>query len=412
MPFRIALSGLNASSSDLRVIGNNIANASTVGYKKSRAEFGDIYPATNLGAGSNTIGAGVEVSTISQQFTQGNVDFTDNNLDLAVSGQGFFRLEDGGSVVYSRAGAFQVDRAGYVVNSQRHRLTAYQADINGNITGAIGPLQLSTADIAPRETTTLDVAVNLDSRTGNLPAAGFDPSQPSTYHHSTSFTAYDSLGNPRVASLYYVHTGAGAWSMFMTVDGNQPANIVDADVGAAGNARALTFNTSGQLTSATTAFTANIPASGGAAAFDIDIDLTGATQYGNSFSVSSLIQDGFTTGRLSGIDIGETGVVQARYTNGQSRTLAQLVLATFSNPQGLQQLGNTTWAETFDSGSALVGAPGTSSLGLVQSGALEGSNVDLTEQLVNMITAQRNFQANAQVISASDAITQTIINIR
>jgi flagellar hook protein FlgE len=193
--------------------------------------------------------------------------------------------------------------------------------------------------------------------------------------------------------------------------------MVDADpgtaVGTGNNARLITFDATGALTSTATVTSDLVLASAvGANDFDIDINLSGTTQYGNNFSVASLVQDGYTTGRLSGIDIGETGVVQARYTNGQSRTLAQVVLANFSNPQGLQQLGETAWAETFDSGAALVGAAGTSSLGLVQSGALEGSNVDLTEQLVNMITAQRNFQANAQVISTADTITQTIINIR
>lgn len=408
MPFRIALSGLNAASADLRVIGNNIANASTTGFKKSRTEFADIYPASNLGTARNAIGSGVKVAAVSQQFTQGNVSFTNNNLDLAISGQGFFRLDDNGVTVYSRAGAFGVDRNGYVVNTQNQRLTAYAADANGNITGAIAPLQLSTADLAPRETDQVALLANLDSRTGTLPAAGFDPNNPATYHHSTSFTAYDSLGNPRLTSLYFVHTGAGAWSMFTTVDGN----LVDADAGNAGNDRLLTFDGSGQLTSPLQVTTGIVPAAGGAAAFDMTIDLGGTTQYGSSFAVNTLTQDGYTTGRLSGVDIGDTGIVQARYTNGQSRTLGQVVLANFSNPQGLQQLGDTSWAETFDSGAALVGAPGTSSLGLIQSGALEGSNVDLTEQLVNMITAQRNFQANAQVITTADAITQTIINIR
>jgi flagellar hook protein FlgE len=416
MPFRIALSGLNASSSELRVIGNNIANASTNGFKKSRVEFSDIYPATNLGTSRNAIGAGVEVASVSQQFTQGNVDFTDNNLDLAVSGSGFFRLNDNGSIVYSRNGAFQVDRAGYVVNTSGYRLTAYQADTSGNITGAIDDLQLTTTDIPPNETTSLDMVSNLDSRAAEITAA-FDATDPSTYNHSTSFTSYDSLGNPHVITLYFVHTDAvnREWNMYMSE--GTPPTMVDADpgtaVGTGNNARLITFDATGALTSTATVTSDLVLASAvGANDFDIDINLSGTTQYGNNFSVASLVQDGYTTGRLSGIDIGETGVVQARYTNGQSRTLAQVVLANFSNPQGLQQLGETAWAETFDSGAALVGAAGTSSLGLVQSGALEGSNVDLTEQLVNMITAQRNFQANAQVISTADTITQTIINIR
>ncbi len=412
MPFRIALSGLNAASAELRVIGNNVANASTTGFKKSRAEFADIFATSNLGVSANAIGSGVRVSSVSQQFNQGNISFTDSNLDLAISGQGFFRLNDNGVNVYTRAGAFGVDRQGYVVNSQQQRLTAYAADINGNITGALTDLQLSTADLPPRQTTTTSVLANLDSRVGTLATGSFDPAIPSTYHHSTSYTVYDSLGNPRLTTLYFLRTGPGAWDMYMTVDGSTSANIVDADAGSAGNARSLTFNSSGVLTSAASVTTGNIPSSGGSAAFPISIDLSTLTQFGSSFSVNSLQQDGFSTGRLSGVDIGDTGIVTARYTNGQSRTLAQIALANFSNPQGLRQLGDTTWSETFESGAALVAAPGSGTLGLLQSGALEGSNVDLTEQLVGMITAQRNFQANAQVITTADTVTQTIINIR
>jgi flagellar hook protein FlgE len=408
MPFRIALSGLNAASSELRVIGNNVANASTTGFKKSRAEFSDIYAATNLGVTNNAIGSGVKVSSVNQQFNQGNISFTDNNLDLAISGGGFFQLSDNGVRVYTRAGSFGVDRSGYITNAQNQRLTGYQADANGNITGALGDLQLDTADLPPQQTTSVDLQSNLDSRETALNTANFDPTDPTTYNHSTSFTSYDSLGNPRLTSLYFVKTANSSWDMYMTVDGTQ----VDADAGAAGNARSITFDSAGQLTSASTVTTGQVAASGGASAFSLDINLGSTSQYGNDFSVSNLDQDGYTTGRLSGVDIGETGIVTARYTNGQSKTLARVALANFNNPQGLRQLGDTAWAETYSSGVPLVGAPGTASLGLVQSGALEGSNVDLTEQLVGMITAQRNYQANAQVISTADTVTQTIINLR
>ncbi len=418
MPFRIALSGLNAASSELRVIGNNVANASTTGFKKSRAEFADIYATTNLGVTANAIGSGVKVSSVSQQFNQGNVSFTDNNLDLAISGSGFFRLSDNGVNVYSRAGAFGVDRDGYIVNSQAQRLTGYDADASGNITGALGDLQLSTADLAPNQTTGVDVSANLDSRVTGIDstAVPFDMTDPSTYHNSTTFTAYDSLGNPRLTTMYFVKQPAvsatapagstSEWNMYMSVDGTQ----VNATGGSA--ARTVNFDATGALTSTPTVASGTIAASGGASAFTIDVGLADTAQFGSNFSVNSLNQDGFSTGRLSGVDIGETGIVTARYTNGQSSTLAQVALANFSNPQGLRQIGDTAWAETYESGAALVGGPGTGSLGLVQSGALEGSNVDLTEQLVGMITAQRNFQANAQVITTADTVTQTIINIR
>lgn len=415
MSFRTALSGLNAASTDLQVISNNIANASTTGFKESRAEFASVYATAGLSsgvAGGSDVGAGVRVSNIGQQFGQGQITFTDNSLDLAISGSGFFRLSKDGEIVYTRAGAFGVDRSGYVVNAQGLRLTGYGADSLGNITGNLGELQLSSEDLAPNQTSRVGLQANLDARAAPLVSADFDPTDSSTYHSSTSITLYDSLGNPRLGSLYFVGTGPGAWDMYMAVDGT----LVDADpstaIGAGGNARSLTFDSAGRLTSPAVVATDLIPGLGGAAPFVADIDLRGLTQFGSSFAVNSLSQDGFGTGRLAGVYVGDTGVVTARYSNGQSKVLAQVALVNFANPQGLQQLGDTSWAETFDSGPALVGVPGTGSLGGVQSGALEGSNVDLTEQLVAMITAQRNFQANAQVISTNDAITQTVINIR
>ncbi|MGE3296931.1 MAG: flagellar hook protein FlgE [Porticoccaceae bacterium] len=412
MPFRIALSGLNAASTDLRVAGNNVANAGTTGFKTSRTAFGDIYATTNLGVAANAVGGGVKVTSVDQQFGQGNIATTGNNLDLAISGNGFFRLNDNGTSLYTRAGAFGVDRNGFIVNNQGHRLTGYGADATGNITGALVDLQLPTADLPPRQTTAAILTANLDSRAPALTSASFDPTDPTTYSSSTSLTIYDSLGNPRLSTQYFVNTGPGTWDMYQTVDGT----LVDADagtaLGAGGNARALTFDSAGALTSPGVVATGPIPGLGGSAPFPIDIDLSKTSQFGSPFSVNSLTQDGFSTGRLSGVDVSDTGVLSARYTNGQSLTLAQVALANFANPQGLRELGNTAWGETFDSGAALIGGPGTGSLGAVQSGALEGSNVDLTEQLVGLITAQRNFQANAQVITTADAVTQTIINIR
>ena len=416
MPFRTALSGLNAASAELNVIGNNVANASTTGFKKSRVEFSDIYASSNLGAASNTIGSGVRIAGIDQQFAQGNISFTDNNLDLAISGQGFFRLNDNGVSTYSRNGTFGVDRNGYIVNTQAQRLTGYLADATGNITGALGDIQLNTAVINPSATTNVDVGLNLNaSATGIDPVAvPFDPTDASTYSDSTSLTIYDSLGASHLATTYYRKTlNPNEWETYLYIDGTQVPGAQ------ANNSDLLQFNALGDLTSingaAVPPSSYTMPAynpGNGAANINLTMDYSATTQYGGGFGVNALSQDGYGTGRLSGIDIDDTGVILARFTNGQSRTLAQIALANFSNAQGLQQLGDTSWAETFESGAALTGAPGTSSLGLIQSGALEGSNVDLTEQLVSMITAQRNFQANAQVISTADTITQSIINIR
>ena len=405
MPFRIALSGLNAASAELNVVANNIANASTTGFKESRTEFADIYSVASLGNAGAAIGSGVAVAAVAQQFSQGNISFTNNGLDLAVSGQGFFRLSDKGSTVYSRAGAFSVNRDGYIVNPQNQRLTAYLADSSGNVTGAIGDLQLNTSNIEPQATGLVKVGVNLDA-TSTIPAA-FNVSNPSTYNNSTSLTVYDSLGTSHLAEAYYRKSAANTWETHLFVDGVEATP-------AAGST--LTFNADGSLaTPVGGQVTYNAIPISGANNLSLTLDYASSspsTQFGSKFGVNSLDQDGYTTGRLSGLDISSTGIVQARFTNGQSRTLGQVALANFSNQEGLRQLGNTTWAESFDSGVALVGQPGTASLGQVQAGALEDSNVDLTEQLVAMITAQRNFQANSQVIKTADAVTQTIINIR
>jgi flagellar hook protein FlgE len=405
MTFRLALSGLNAAQADLTVTANNIANTATAGFKGSRAEFAELFSVSPQGVSSNAIGNGVRVSNVAQQFTQGNIDFTDNSLDLALSGQGFFILNDGGALAYTRAGAFQVDAQGYIVNARNQRLQVYPPSTDGQFnTGALSDIQLVTSESAPSATTAVDVTLNLPANATQPTVAVFDPANVNSYNSATSLTTYDSLGAAHTATLYFTKTAnPNEWTTQLYVDGNS-----------VGTAQTLQYNNSGTLITpagGTIAFPAYTPATG-AAAMNMTFDFGTSTQYGGAFNVNAITQDGYTTGRLIGIDIDSTGVVQARFTNGRSLALGQVALANFANPQGLQQLGDTNWAETFGSGQALRGQAGNSGFGLVQSGALESSNVDITEQLVNMITAQRNFQANAQMISTSDAITQTIINIR
>ncbi|MDH5435359.1 MAG: flagellar hook-basal body complex protein, partial [Gammaproteobacteria bacterium] len=316
----------------------------------------------------------------------------------------------------------------------------WQATLNDTVSGksfaATSTMDLSGANISPTqltfnwvpETTTGAqnvVAITMSTTSMTIGAAGnvvgtvaaanggaqaaFDPANASTYNNSTSLSTFDSLGSEHLTTMYFRQTNqANQWEVYTYSDGVL--------VPTGGNpSESLIFSTAGLLATPAAPSTVTIDdfnPGGGAALMSIKLDVADLTQYGSVFSVNALVQDGFTTGRLSGIDISDTGVVTARFTNGQSRTLAQVALANFSNAQGLRQLGDTSWAESFESGAALVGSPGSGSLGLIQSGALEGSNVDLTEQLVNMITAQRNFQANAQVITTSDTVTQTIINIR
>lgn len=405
MPFAIALSGLNAASSDLGVTANNISNVNTNGFKMSRAQFSEVFAVGTQSVGSSASGSGVRLASVAQQFTQGNIDFTDNALDLAIGGEGFFVLNDDGARLYSRAGAFSVDRDGYVVNPQGHRLQAYPFAGNGLFnTGTPADLQLSTGASPPQATSSAAFGLNLPADAPAPANPVFDATDPSSFNHTTSVTVYDSLGAAHTATVYFAKDAAvNTWNTHVQIDGT-----------AVGTPTQITFGNDGSL---------QTPAGGlislpgftpgnGAADITMGIDFGSATQFGNAFGVNSLSQDGFTTGRLTGISVDEEGIVFARFTNGQSSSLGKLALANFVNPQGLQQLGDTTWGESFSSGDALLGEAGTASFGNVQSGALEASNVDLTAQLVQMITAQRNFQANAQMISTADAITQTVINIR
>ena len=421
MPFRIALSGLNAASSDLKVTGNNIANAGTNGFKSSRTEFADVY-ATSLGGVSDTaVGGGVRLARVAQQFAQGNVEFTNNNLDLAINGEGFYVLNDGGSRVFTRAGAFSVDRDGYVVNSTGQQLQVFSPIGNSSTafnTGSLSNLQISLTEGAPNPTAEVSMSINLDA--GDTSAgiiADFDPAQPDTYDYSTSYTIYDSLGEQHTATMYFLKDSGAAntWHTWLYADNGGTMTNVTQGGGTAYST--LAFATDGTLTTVngaagTSLAYDNLAMSNGAAPLAMTLDFADVTQFGGDYAVNSLYQDGFSTGRLTGLDISDTGVVSARYTNGQSTALGKVALANFGNVQGLRQLGDTNWAETFTSGGALIGEAGTASFGLIQSGALEASNVDISEQLINLITAQRNFQANSQVISTADTITQTIINIR
>ncbi len=407
MSFGIALSGLNAAQQDLNVTANNIANSSTTGFKQSRAEFAELFAVSPYGVNRNAHGNGVKVASVAQQFTQGNINTTNNSMDLAISGQGFFILSDGGSTVYTRAGAFRPNNDGYVVNSMGQRLQVYPPGVNGAFnTSTMADLRLVTNESSPSATTEVETVFNLPARSSVPTTTPFDPANETSYNTARSMTVYDSLGAAHTTSMYYVKTATNEWDLHMTIDGN-PAGTQHLVYNQNG---ALTTPASGQFVLPT--YDAAAGLSTGAAPLNITLDLSRTSQHGDTFTMNSITQDGYTTGRLIGIDIDSTGVVQARFTNGQSTQLGQVAMANFANPQGLQQLGDTNWAQTFGSGQPLNGQAGNSGFGLIQSGALEASNVDITAQLVNMITAQRNFQANSQMISTADQITQTIINIR
>ena len=419
MGFQQGLSGLNASSKNLEVIGNNIANANTYGAKASRAEFADVY-ANAIGGTRNAIGIGVSVAAVAQQFTQGNITGTDNPLDIAINGGGFFQLRDtSGALTYSRNGQFKVDNTGFIINNQGSRLMGYPADAAGTIIpGTATALQMPTAGITPQVTTGIQMEMNLDARAGvTLPSAGapIDFADPSTYNNATSQTVYDVQGQEVALTYYFQKTATNTWNVYVAANGTPLAT----SGGNPAPSTSITFPTNGGTPTAPAGTVAlDIPsvtnAAGGVTVpiTGVALDVSGATQYGSGFGVTDLQQDGYSAGQLIGAQIDANGVISARYSNGETRPAGQLELATFRNPQGLQPMGGNAWVQTAASGGAIVGAPGSGNLGVLQAGALEESNVDLTAELVNMIVAQRSYQANAQTIKTQDQILQAIVNLR
>lgn len=414
MSFQVALSGLAAAQTELDVTGNNIANVATTGFKESRAEFTDIYATSIQDLGTQAAGRGVRVARVSQQFSQGTVEFTSNNLDLAVNGEGFFVLEDtAGSRFYSRAGAFSIDREGYVTNHADQRLQVYPAIANSTSfdTGTVSDLQLNLQPSAPSASTSITAGLNINA-SDTAPTVAFNTTTPTAtmYNSASSITTYDSLGDAHTATMYFRKTStANEWEIYQSVDGgvaDGPETIVFDAAGALVPDHANGSDTAGIVSFGPYTFT------NGASAMSLGVDFNTATQYAGEFGVNDLSQNGYTSGRLNGVDVDASGVVFARFTNGRSDSLGQVVLAKFNNPSGMGKEGDNNWTETFDSGDAQLGEAGTSSFGNIQSGALELSNVDIATQLVKLIVAQRNFQANAKAITTADQVTQAVINIR
>ncbi len=414
MAFEQGLSGLSAASKNLDVIGNNVANVNTVGFKESDAHFADVYATAGGLVGSNTPGIGTQVTAIAQSFSQGSLTATSNPLDLAINGSGFFRLSDNGAVEFSRNGQFHLDKNGYIVNDNGSRLTGYPAGPNGILpTASPTDLQISQADVTPQATTKVAATMALNAAATTPTVTTFDPANSASYSFATSTSIYDSLGNTHALGLYFVANGTNSagdnvWKVYATNDGTQIGN---AAVGS------VSFNSQGLIDTANTTLPFNVstPISGGATSpLAFTLDFSGSTQFATASdsSVNQLTQDGFASGRLSSYSVSDDGTILGRYSNGQTKPLAQVALANFTSPEGLSPLGNNVWAETAKSGPPLVGAPGTGTLGALQSGTVEESNVDLTAQLVDMITAQRNYQANAQTIKTEDALMQTLVNLR
>jgi flagellar hook protein FlgE len=420
MSFQQGLSGLNATSKNLEVIGNNVANANTFGEKSSRAEFSDMVAASINGASTVSPGIGVNLAAVAQQFTQGNITTTENPLDLAINGNGFFQLNAGGAVEYTRNGQFKLDRDGYVVNNQKQQLMGYAADSVGTIQpGLARPLQLPTSGISPQASSTIKMEMNLDARSKTTaPTAGTPTNlaDATNYNNATSVVVYDDKGQDIALTYYFQKAGTDQWNVFVTANGTP----ISAD--ASGNplaSTAITFPSNGGSPIAPVGTVAlNIPATTnavGAQTLPINglaLNLSGATQWGSKFGVTDIAQNGYAPGQLVGLQFENNGIVTARYSNGQTKSAGQIEIATFRNVQGLSPNGGNSWSRTYTSGEPIVGVPGDGNLGVLQAGALEESNVDLTAELVNMITAQRVYQANAQTIKTQDQVLQTLVNLR
>lgn len=475
MSFQQGLSGLNATGKNLEVIGNNIANANTYGAKASRAEFADMYANALNGASNNSIGIGVNLAAVSQQFSQGNVTATDNPLDIAINGAGFFqvanvdRSEDvlangtptvEGVPLYSRNGQFKTDKFGFIVNNQDQVLLGYAADEAGALdTSQTVPLQLPTGGIKASATSIMSMQFNLDSRQSVItppaaPSPPIDFNDPTTYNNSTSMTVYDSNGRSIPVTYFFQKIGNNTWDVYATANketllgvapvapATEPSPLPVATISfppdggnpVGGDPTAatpipgyVTFHTAPTPTGAVTStdevdgkgtFT-SVPAltlADGITTTNpldgITLDLSSITQYAAAFGVTDLTQNGNRPGDLSGISVSSNGVLMARYSNGVTRPAGQLELANFRNPQGLQPLGGNSWSTTFASGEPILNIPGNGGMGVLQAGTLEESNVDLTGELVNMITAQRAYQANAQTIKTMDQVLQTLVNLR
>jgi flagellar hook protein FlgE len=538
MSFQQGLSGLNGAAKALDVIGNNVANTSTVGFKQSRAEFSDVYAASLSGAGSSNVGLGTQVAAVTQQFTQGNITASNNPMDVAINGRGFFRMSQAGSISYTRNGQFQMDKNNFIVDARGLQLTGFAVNATTGVldTSTPVPIQLNTGDQTPLVTggstsnPGVNAQLNLDSRNDIIPsyvsaavmqaavgsvdtaasgtaltgapasmataiatavnaaatavaatpaaaksaanaaaaagiaaanteaavggatdatvkaaavaataaalasttAAGtaFDYQDPTTFDQSTSLAIYDQQGNPYSQTLFFKKTAINTWDVYSTLTNPQGLTTPAPAVAPATLTplATLVFDSSGTLTGAGSSVTpanptetAPVTVVGGTApfvltgaAFSFPVSFTGTSQFGATFGVNALSQDGYSSGKLTGVAIGADGLVKGRYTNGQTKTLGQVTVTNFQNPQGLQPLGNNQWGETSASGNAVpvAGVPGTGSLGVLQASAVEDSNVDLTAELVNMITAQRVYQANAQTVKTQDQVLQTLVNLR
>ena len=438
MSFNIGLSGLYAANKSLDVTGNNIANVSTTGFKSSRTDFQDQYAASIRGtSGTTNVGSGVSVADVSQQFTQGTLTTgTGRSLDLAINGNGFFSVSNNGEQLYTRAGAFNTDSSGNIVDSSGNNLQGYSVNAAGTVvTGVLTNLKIDSANQAPNPTSLVTIASNLNSTATVPTVTPFDPSNVNSYTTTYSTAVFDSQGNSHQLSQYFAKTGTNTWSMYTLIDGRNISSPATTPVVA--DSTSLTFNADGSLDTAALTTSGNIGvnadgtftvnnwvpaaqvgttgvwASNGASAKTggIELNMLATTQTSSVSGAISQNQDGYATGQLASMSVDATGNLFATYTNGTSKTIGQVALTNFANVQGLIPVGGTNWQQSYASGVPVTGVPESGTLGSITGDALEDSNVDLTSELVNLIQEQSNYQANAKTISTESTIMQTLIQM-
>ncbi|HEN3278338.1 TPA: flagellar hook protein FlgE [Yersinia enterocolitica] len=407
MSFSQGLSGLNAASQALDVVGNNIANSQTVGFKSGSIAFADVF------AGSQ-IGMGVQVSAVNQNFSDGVLGSGNDSLDMGIQGNGFFRLvNEAGRVFYSRNGQFSKDENGFIVNNQGMLLTGFQATGNPPTIqpgATIGPIQIPTGQMPARASDGGTLNGNLDSGTKaiNQTDNPFDPADNKSYNSVSQVDAFDSLGNKHTINVYYVKTGDNEWKAYSS---NTTSPLLDADGNPVYQELALNFDTSGQLTTNPAKLNVQGAAFSGGAALNFDLDLAGMTQQASDTSMNSPTTTGYAPGLMNGYVVGDNGQIIASYSNGQQQLLGQVVLSSFTNPGGLSSQGNNCWSETPTSGQPVTGISGTGNLGTLYGNKLEASNVDLSKEMVNMIVYQRNYQSNSQTIKTQSELLQILANL-
>ncbi|GLQ48869.1 flagellar hook protein FlgE [Dyella flava] len=403
MALNQALSGINAAESQLNVISNNIANAGTVGFKGSTAQFAEVYAVTGLNLSSSAVGSGAELTNVEQQFSQGDLETTNGSLDMAISGNGFFVVNNGSGNQYTRDGAFTENSNGYVVSQSGQFLQVYPPNAAGGFnTSTLTDLQLNTAQSAATPTSQITVTANLPAGASLPTDTPFSPTDSNSYNNASTFEVYDSQGGAHSATVYYVKTGNNTWNANLYIDGQSAGS------------QALAFNSAGALVTPANGnldFTPAALTNGATFPSPIVANFTNTTQFGTAYAPGTTNQNGYQAGVLQNIEIGTDGTVTAIYSNNQTTTLGQIAVANFPNLQGLQQVGNNSWVATQSSGTAVLGNAGAGQFGDIEQGQLETSNTsDTTAQLVDMIQAQQDYEANSQMLGTVSSLDQSLFS--